>query len=281
MQKGKFSRTAYGVALRRAAHQLFDEVRVFDDPLAVRIIGEAGAARLAARTEETDSRASRTLRAFVAARSRYAEDQLAEAVAGGTCQYVLLGAGLDTFAYRNSHPSVRVFEVDHPATQQLKGARLREAGIAVPSRLTFVPVDFEQQTLSEGMEHSGFDLYRPAFFSWLGVTPYLTRKACMETLAFIAQRPKGSGVVFDFAVDRGLLGPLQKIALDVLSARVAKAGEPFQLFFVPKQLSAELASLGFQRIEMLDGEAINQRYFHGRSDGLQVGSLGQIVSASV
>jgi methyltransferase (TIGR00027 family) len=282
MQEGKFSRTAYGVALRRAAHQLFDNPKVLDDPFALRIIGENAADELRSKSREAGSSISRAFRAFLAARSRYAEDQIAQAVDRGTSQCVVLGAGLDTFAYRNPHLGLRVFEIDHPATQAWKRERLRIAAIPVPPSVTFVPVDFERQTFSEELGQWGFDPNSPAFFSWLGVTPYLTRDAFMATLRFIAERPAGSGVVFDFAVDRELLNLRQKLALYVLSKRVAMAGEPFQLFFDPEKLAEELRQMVFTRTEALDGAQINARYFKNRSDGLQVGGgLGQLMGAWV
>jgi methyltransferase (TIGR00027 family) len=219
----------------------------------------------------------------MAARSRYAEDQLTEAVEHGVAQYVVLGAGLDTFAYRNPHSAnLRVFEVDHPATQAWKLERLLAAGIAIPPSLRFVPVDFERQTLAAGLKEGGFDSGSPAFFSWLGVTPYLTRESCMATLRFIAQLPRGSGVAFDFAVDPKLLNLRQRLALYVISRRVAAAGEPFQLFFRPTELAEELRNLGFQRTEILGTEEINARYFKDRADGLRIrGGLGQLMGAWV
>jgi methyltransferase (TIGR00027 family) len=218
----------------------------------------------------------------MAARSRYAEDQLAKAVEQGVAQYVVLGAGLDTSAYRNPHAQLRVFEVDHPATQAWKIEQLQTAGIPVPPSLRFVPVDFERQTLADGLEQGGFDANSPAFFSWLGVTPYLTRESCMATLRFIAQLPRGSGVAFDFAVDPKLLNLRQRLALHVISARVAAAGEPFQLFFRPAELAEELRRIGFQRTEILDTDEINARYFKDRADGLRVrGGLGQLTGAWV
>ncbi len=218
----------------------------------------------------------------MAARSRYAEDELACAVAHGVRQYVVLGAGLDTFAYRNPHPGLRVFEVDHPATQVWKREQLEAAGIAIPAALTFVPIDFERQTLAEGLGLAGFDLKAAAFFSWLGVTPYLTRDACISTLNLIARTPPGSGVVFDFAVDPALLNPGQRQALDALSERVARYGEPFQLFFDPRKLQDELAEIGFQRTEFLQGKELNERYFKDRDDGLLVrGGLGHLMGAWV
>jgi methyltransferase (TIGR00027 family) len=281
MEEGKFSRTAQRVAIRRAAHQLLDQPRVLDDPLALRIIGSEAEEALRSNPKE-DHAFSRAFRAFMAARSRYAEDELARAVAQGVRQYVVLGAGLDTFAYRSPHAGLRVFEVDHPATQAWKREQLRAAGIAIPAALTFVPVDFEHQTLADGLGQCGFDLSAAAFFSWLGVTPYLTREACMTTLSFIAKMPAGSGVVFDFAVDRKLLNVGQRMALAALSRRVARYGEPFQLFFDPEKLQDELKSLGFRRTEFLQGKELNARYFKDREDGLLVrGGLGHLMAAWV
>jgi methyltransferase (TIGR00027 family) len=279
MQEGKFSRTAQRVAIRRAAHQLLDDPKVLDDPLALRIIGAEAAAAL--RTDPKEDHAfARAFRAFMAARSRFAEDELARAVADGVIQYAILGAGLDTFAYRNPHPALRVFEIDHPATQAWKREQLDAAGIPIPPSVTFVPVDFEHQTLANALAHSGLNTSAPAFFSWLGVTPYLTREACMTTLSVIAKMPPGSGVVFDFAIDPALLNAGQRQALDALSKRVAAAGEPFQLFFDPTKLQHELKTLGFHRTEFLQGAQINDRYFQNRADGLCVrGGLGHLMSA--
>jgi methyltransferase (TIGR00027 family) len=281
MQEGKFSRTAQRVAIRRAAHQLFDQPRVLDDPLALLIIGSEAAEALRSNPKE-DHAFSRAFRAFMAARSRYAEDELARAVERGVGQYVVLGAGLDTFAYRNPHEGLHVFEVDHPATQAWKREQLQAAGIAVPASLTFVPIDFEQQTLVDGLAESGFNAKAGGFFSWLGVTPYLTRDACMTTLIFIAKMTAGSGVVFDFAVDRKLLSLGQRMALDALSRRVARYGEPFQLFFDPEKLEQELKGMGFHRTEFLQGKELNARYFKDRRDGLLVrGGLGHLMGAWV
>jgi methyltransferase (TIGR00027 family) len=281
MEEGKFSRTAQRVAIRRAAHQILDEPRVFDDPLALRIIGSEAAGQLRSNPKEHPG-FSRAFRAFMAARSRYAEDELQHAVAQGVAQYVVLGAGLDTFAYRNAYENLQVFEVDHPATQAWKQEQLRAAGIAIPPSLTFVPVDFEHQTLGKALEFARLRTDLPTFFSWLGVTPYISRESCIATLSFIAGLPRGSGVVFDFAVDPALLNAGQRQAFDALSNRVSAAGEPFQLFFDPGKLENELKSLGFHRTELLQRDQINARYFKDRADGLIVrGSLGHLMSAWV
>ena len=219
-------------------------------------------------------RVARDFRAFMAVRSRYVEDKLAEAVALGVGQYVILGAGLDTFAYRNPFPSLRVFEVDFPATQEWKKAMLARASIVVPAGLTFVPLDLEQQTLSEGLAASGFNASLPAFFGWLGVIPYLTLGAFRATLETIAQLPAGSGVGFDYAIAPETLSPEGRIAFVGLAGRVAAAGEPFQLFFTPTTMEGELRLAGFHRFEQRDSEQLNELYFKDRADGLKLSSVG-------
>ena len=279
MHDARPSRTALRVAIRRAAHQVLDRPPVFDDPLALRIIGSEEASKLSG-ASKLEEAASRTLRAFVAVRSRYAEDELAKSVSGGTRQYVVLGAGLDTFAFRNPHAGLRVFEVDHPATQQWKRDQLQAAGIAIPAETVFVPVDFERDTLSAGLERTGFRTDEPAFFSWLGVVPYLSERAFEETVTFISAMPKPSGVVFDYAVARSSLSWKERFVLDALAARVAAAGEPFRLFFEPHKIAAQLRALGFGHVEDLGSEELNARYFSGRSDGLQLkGNLGRLLYA--
>ena len=270
MHEFKPSRTALGVARRRAVHQLLDKPKVFDDPLAIMILA-VPAAELTSDTRNNHP-ISRGLRAFVTARSRYAEDQLARSVGEGVRQYVLLGAGLDTFAYRNPFAEVglRVFEVDHPSTQQWKREQIQAAGIQIPASTVFAPVNFERQALADGLQAVGFDTLQPAFFAWLGVVPYLTEEAFRATVSYIAAMPAGSGVVFDYGLAESELGLREKLARDFLSNRVALAGEPFRLFFKPSDLAAQLRELGFSHIEDMDGDAINQRYFGDRSDGLQL-----------
>jgi O-methyltransferase involved in polyketide biosynthesis len=170
LKQGRFRRTGYKVAIRRAARQFFDQPKVLDDPLAVPIIRADAREKLRASPDERQHPVARAFRAFMAARSRYAEYSA----------------------------SLRVFEAGHPATQAWKLTRLQGAGIAIPPSLKLVPVDFERQTLAAGLEQGGFDSTSPAFFSWLGVTPYLSRESCMATLRFIAQLLPGSGVAFDF-----------------------------------------------------------------------------------
>lgn len=279
MHIGKPSKTALGVAIRRAAHQLVDRPPVLDDPIAVRLVG-SGHPRLMERAMHP---VGRDFRAFMAVRSRYTEDQLAAAVAKGVTQYVLLGAGLDTFAYRNPFPALRVFEVDFPATQEGKRAMLAAAAIPVPENLTFVPLDFERHTLAEGLVDAGFDARIPAFFGWLGVVPYLTLDAFRATLTAIAQMPAGTALSFDYAISPEKLGPEGRVAFDRLADRVAAAGEPFQLFFTPETLESELRRAGFQHVKQLDYERLNELYFKERTDGLKLSAvkLAMLVTAWV
>jgi methyltransferase (TIGR00027 family) len=271
MIEGRRSATAERVAMRRAAHQLYDQPLIFEDPLALKALSDEAAARVRNPTEEDQTPFALGFRAYMATRSRYAEEELDLSVQQGVRQYVLLGAGLDTFAYRNPFPDLRVFEVDHPGTQAWKRERLHHAGIPIPDSMRFAPVDFERDTLEHGLEAAGFLREQPAFFSWLGVVPYLTRTAAFATLTFIAGLPQGSGVVFDYSIPRELMNENERRAFDALAERVARAGEPFRLFFDPEQLIVDLRTLGFTQVEDHSTMAIRARWLgqepptHGRS----------------
>jgi methyltransferase (TIGR00027 family) len=193
-------------------------------------------------------------------------------------QYVLLGAGLDTFAHRNPYPQLRIFEVDHPATQQWKRELLAGGHLPAPSNLTYAPVDFEIQLLPEQLRAAGFDETSPTLFAWLGVVPYLTLEAFRATLGVIAAQPADSGVVLDYGQPRSALPFLEKLAHDSLASRVQLAGEPFQLFFTPEEIAGELTA--FRKIEDLGSTEINARYFTGRTDNLKLlGTAGRLLSA--
>src|SRR5215470_14193166 len=192
MRDGQPSSTARGAAAYRAIHQTHEGAAIFRDPFAVRILDAETRATL---DEMAADPSRRGMRLFIVARSRFSEEALAASVARGTRQVVVLGAGLDTFSLRNPHPDVRVFEVDFPATQTWKREQLERAGITPPGSLVFAPVDFERQSLAEGLANAGFDPGRPAFFQWLGVVPYLTHEAISSTLDYIASVPEAA-VVF-------------------------------------------------------------------------------------
>ncbi|HTQ99930.1 MAG TPA: SAM-dependent methyltransferase [Candidatus Acidoferrum sp.] len=276
------SRTAWRVALRRAAHQLLDKPQVLDDPVALTILGPRIAAQLWANPAENErGPASAHMRAFLAVRSRFAEDHLAAWRTRGIQQYVVLGAGLDTFAYRiPAGPSLQVWEVDHPATQAWKRKLLDEAHIAIPANVQHVAVDFEHDNLADCLARAGFDINAGAVFAWLGVVPYLTQDAIRATLTYIAKATgNGGGVAFDYPLDRASMTWRQRIMFDLLAARVESVGEPFQSSFVPEQLQRELRALGFAVAEDASPDLLNARYFDHRSDELKVGSLAHMMWA--
>ena len=276
------SRTARRVAERRAAHQLLDTPVVLRDPLALRMAGVARPEERARLAAMEQGRLARTLRAFLAARARVAEDELARRVSEGLRQYVILGAGLDTFAYRNPFAdSLRVFEVDQEGTQAWKRECLADAGIAPDASVSFVSVDFETGDVFDALRQSGWDRAQPTLFAWLGVTMYLYEETVLRVLRTMACLAPGTEVVFDYAIAPTLLGPIERLVFDEFARRVAAAGEPWVSWFEPEDLCRDLAAAGFTRIEDLGPDALNGRYFADRTDGMRVGALAHIISAVV
>jgi methyltransferase (TIGR00027 family) len=262
VQLGKPSRTAWAAAAHRAAHQVLEQGRIFTDPLALRILGE-DSETVARKAEERPS--GRRMRIFIAVRTRFAEDALAAAVERGVRQVVVLGAGLDTYAYRNTlRDRLRIFEVDHPATQAWKRQRLADAAIPIPNSLTFAPIDFEHQTLAEGLAAAGFDSSQQTFFTWLGVVPYLTEKAVWSTLGFIASLPNGAHVVFDYSDPPASLSAEKRTSHERRAKHVAELGEAWLNYFEAHELRAKLMALGFSEIEDLGPPQIAARYFPNR-----------------
>lgn len=274
--------SALRVAAIRAAHQLLDSPLVFDDPLAVAILGAEEEAALRADPARYNHPMLKSLRGSLVVRGRLAEDEWARSRGRGVRQFVVLGAGLDTCAYRHAGgDGSRVYEVDLPATQAWKRECLRAAGIAEPAALTFVPVDFESMTLEEGLRAAGLRRDEPAFFSWLGVTMYLEDAAVTETLRTIASLAPGSGVVFDYAVRPEFLSPRERLGVQIVSAKTAEQGEPWKAFFDPAELGGRLRALGFGEVEDHDAEALNARYLAGRADGLRKSGVTRIICARV
>ncbi|GAA2686728.1 class I SAM-dependent methyltransferase [Actinoplanes palleronii] len=248
MKTGQASKTAYSAARYRAAHQVLEQGSIFRDPLALRILGGDAEELLA-------DAPRRGMRLFIAARHRFAEDHLAAAVGRGVRTAVVLGAGLDTFAYRNPHPALQVIEIDHPDTQVWKQQRLAEAGVSRPASLRYLGVDFERESLADRL-----DLAEPAFFLWLGVVPYLSAEGFAATLKRVADRP-GNEVVFDYAQSPERMPAARRAALEERAARVAKIGEPWLTFFEPEEIAADLAGHGFGEIEDLGPSGLAARYF--------------------
>jgi len=277
VQTGQPSHTARGAAAYRALHQTLEGGAIFRDPFAASILDDETLARL---DEIAADPAQRPMRLFIAARSRFSEDTLAACVARGVRQVVVLGAGLDTFSLRNPFGAsgVRVFEVDYPATQDWKRERLQQGGLVVPSSLTFAPVDFERQSLAEGLAAVGFKADRPAFFQWLGVVPYLTREAVAATLDFIAQVPE-SEIVFDYAEPLENYPAGRRAHMMATAARAAALGEPWLSLFDPADLSAMLRAHGFAEIEDLGLAEISDRFYGALKLGITIGPGPHMVRA--
>jgi methyltransferase (TIGR00027 family) len=275
------SQTARRVAERRAAHQLIDQPPVLADPVALTIVGATSDEAKEALLVRERGRVAAALRAFMAARARVAEDEVARQVASGLRQYVVLGAGLDTFACRNPFADrLRVFEVDRAPTQQWKLERLAAAGLEPPA-VTFVPVDFHRDDLFARLRESGWDTGQPTLFAWLGVTMYLEERTVLDLLREVGQLPTGSGIVFDYAMAPHLLDTIERSVYDAFAQRVAAAGEPWISGFDPSTLDRELHAFGFTDVTDFGGAALNARYFSGRDDGLRVGTIAHVVRARI
>jgi methyltransferase (TIGR00027 family) len=265
----------------RMIHQIVDRPLLLDDPLAIAILGPPPPNAPDEATIRAHAAATGILRAQIIGRSLFAEETLANAVARGVDQYVLLGAGLDTFAYRNPYPGLSVFEVDNPHTANWKQERLATNGIAVPPSVRYAAIDFEHETLRDALQRAGFQIAQPAVFAWLGVTIYLTREAILATLKTVASLAEGTEIVFDYGEPREKLPPeIAARARERMSA-LAAIGEPWISFFRPADMAAMLTDAGFSEVEDLAGSHINARWFAGRSDGLFTTPLAHYVRARI
>jgi methyltransferase (TIGR00027 family) len=271
MKPDESSRTALIPARHRAAHQVLDHGSILHDPFAMRILGEDEKDVLHFANQHPLASIGRLL---TIARSRIAEDALAQAVERGNRQIVILGAGLDTFALRHPHGArqIRIYEVDHPATQAWKRQRLVEARLAPPPWLTLVPVDFERDDLGQKLLGAGFQRNSPAFFTWLGVVSYLTEEAIGSTLDFMASIPN-SEVVFDYIEpSEAFSDDMREWAIE-RAAQLEKIGERWVSRFEPAGIAALLRSHGFCDIEDIDFPEIASRF--GRAvQGLAPGQAG-------
>lgn len=283
VRQGQPSRSALGVASLRAVHQLLDDPLILPDPVALPLLGAAAEAALRADPYTLNDPMSRALRGALVARSRFVEDELARCVAAGVRQYVVLGAGLDTFAYRNPYQGdgLRVFEVDHPGTQRWKQQLLSEAGIAVPAALQFVPADLERDDLASALRQAGFRADQAACISWMGVTMYLTADAVLATLGTVANLAPGTCLCFDYSLTATLLNPIERAIGEVLGRQLAAIGEPWLSAFDPEQLQGRLLALGFSTAQSATPDELNARYFARRKDGLRAASAVRIMRATL
>lgn len=286
------SHTALLCGIARARHQLLDGAEIFTDPLALDILGPDQAAQVRAAPDKDGLKRHRrdsgsfaqAMRGALVVRSRIAEDTLREAVAGGATQYVLLGAGLDTFALRNQWPQglKRVFEVDHPSTQAWKQGLASQAGLAMPPGAVYVPVDFERQDFMEQLAAHGFAREQRTVFAWLGVTMYLAPAAVEATLAAIGARAApGSVVVFDYIRRPAPAQWGRKLGLALMKRRFRRMGEPWRCTLRDAELHAKLAAHGFDPAEIITPDMIRGTLLAHRPTTLWQRALGGLLGGIV
>jgi methyltransferase (TIGR00027 family) len=269
------SNTALGVASHRAAHLVLDQPPpILNDSVAMRLLGPGAEERIRAAADRLRSPYALAFRSTLLLRSRFAEDALAESAAEGVRQFVSLGAGMDTFAYRQPDwaGALRIFEADHPASQSAKLERLAAAAIETPRNVSYAPLDLERESPADGLARAGFDPGEPATVSCLGVLMYLRPETVDSIFGFVARLAPGSRFVFTFAQPAV---PLR----DQLAESAARGGEPWLTRFEPEALLAALSRHGLPNVELLDPARAQERYFHNRTDGLHAPrriSLGMV-----
>jgi methyltransferase (TIGR00027 family) len=286
MNKKGRSVTAEAVSIQKSLHQMLDAApKILDDPIAPRLTDPTSdtSKAMIAVAESATREVKSPFRAVFIMRSRYTEDCLAEALLRGVRQYVILGAGLDTFAYRQPSwaSSLRIYEIDHPASQEWKRERLEVAKVKIPENLTFAPIDFEITSLREGLTTVGFDFRVPSFFSLLGVTQYLTMEATESIFELVQSLPQGTEIVFEFIVPDDLMPANEASVFAKMASFAAESGEPWLTRLRPAELESRLTTLGFSQVTHLSPQVANERYFRGRNDELAAWSAAQMMRAVV
>jgi methyltransferase (TIGR00027 family) len=277
MDEAVASQTALATALMRSLHSKLDLHPLIEDPWGERLVPEA------LRSRFDDARLMRSP-AFpnVITRTRYTEDALRAAVARGVRQYVLIGAGFDSFCLRRPDfaQQLEIFEIDHPATQKLKVSRIEECGILLPPTVHFIPADLSQHSITDALANSPFDSGQLAFFSWLGVTMYLTREANLATMRAVTRSsPAGSELAFTYMEAARLESPSP--AFTDMQEQVSALGEPFLSGFDPDTLAADIAQCGLELVEDLGGADALARYGRGNDPILSRPSSSHIALARV
>ncbi|WP_063009533.1 class I SAM-dependent methyltransferase [Nocardia kruczakiae] len=271
--------TAVRVALWRALHvQLDPPPHVLDDEIGLRLAEPPAGWR---ERGDMDPVGTSRFRASIVVRSRFVEDLLTEQ-AGVVDQYVLLGAGLETFAQRRPEIAsrFRIFEVDQPQTQEWKRRRLVETGYGLPDWLRSVPVDFEKDSWWERLTAAGFDPARPAIVASLGVSMYLTDEANRETLSLLAASAPGSTVVLSFMPPLELLDEQDRTSREFAESGAAASGTPFRSFYAPAQIVAMAREAGFAQAHHMSADELDNRYFAGRPDGLRTSNGEELLVAT-
>jgi len=272
------SRTAIGAAMLRAAHQLIDgETRIFEDPVILKILEPVQLEYIQQHPAEYSQERWRSLRSHIVLRSRYAEDCLKEAYGRGVRQYIMLGAGLDTFAYRQPDwaRDLAILEADHPASQSFKLHKLEQAGIGPRQNQVFVSLDLDKDDLALVFKGAGLRPGEPVFVSWLGVMVYLRWETIDAVFAFVAGLPKGSEFVFTFSPKRWMGWP------DPVALMAKAAGEPWITHIDPPELTDKLRKAGFTHVHFLEPEEARQLYYLDENIRLPAPRKSSIIRARV
>jgi len=279
-----FSKTALNTAICRAAHQIIDdEPKILRDPIAAKLLDEPTVTALRARDAALMARANPGARMHFCLRSRVAEDCVARAVACGVDKYVILGAGLDSFAYRQPEwaRAIGIVEIDHPETQAFKLDIVRSRALGPPRNVTYLPVDFASESLLTRLEHSTLNVQRPIFVSWLGVTHYLTADAVAKTLHALAAWPGGCGIVLTYMLsDWSDFAPEAVARFEAQRNMATSVGEPWLSGYSESSITATLQAAGFALQRSFSVAELQSRYFAGRADGLKAeGGPSRIMGA--
>jgi len=288
-QKQKSS-TAEATAAMRAAHYLYHQPLVLDDPYAIHLTSPA--LRLVCQNRifgwllgrKFISESLRPIVAQVVSRAKYAEERLEQSVSRGISQYVIIGAGFDSFCLRRPDfsASLHIYELDHPATHQIKQKRILEILDSTPEGVEFLAVDLEKQTVADALSGSTFLKHERAFFSWLGTVPYLSKDAVFTLLDDLATfAAQGSEIVFDYSIPPSMWALEDRQALLRVSRIIERRGEALKSFFEPDAFQDEISHLGYQIIENISPDELNNKYFLNRTDGLMTHSAAYNIHAEI
>lgn len=276
------SHTAILTAVARDLYRDTSPPTILDDHLAAGLAGEDGAALKLRLARDVTPRLITAFCRWTCVRSRFTEDIVADAIREGVDQYVILGAGLDSFAYRRPElvDRARVFEVDHPASQAWKRERLRQLGIDVSDNVVFAAVDFEHQTIREGLADAGFDFDRAAVFSWIGVTMYLTHEAIRTTLRTVASCAPGTTVVLTYNQPQHVLDDHARDVATAIMGIATGMGEPFLSLFTPAQIAELLRSEGFVQLRDFGPAEARAAYFPGIED-IEMAGAQRLITGTI
>jgi methyltransferase (TIGR00027 family) len=271
--------TAVRVALWRAIHVLVDSPpHIIEDETGLKLVAPDDGWR---QRPDMEPNFTRGARASIVARARFIEDLVLEQSLKGISQYVILGAGLDTFAQRRPDiaSKLQIFEIDQPDTQTWKKRRLIELGFGIPECLHFVPVDFEADSWWDQLINSGFNINKPAVVACTGVAMYLTKEAVKSTLSQIAKLAPGSKLAISYLLPIDLVDEEDRLLLQIAQKGAMASGTPFLSFFSPEEILALAREVGFKTVETISAKNLNSRYFADRSDNLRSGSGEEILLA--